>query len=114
MESNLIIMETIFPQLFKSKSNYGFGIEENPETEAQIRNHLKQIAILALGSFVERYLIQDMGEEMDYFFPDHLISKDTLKVIVDLIDDEKLKKIYSENFHERDVFSIIKSMFLPD
>ena len=112
MEANLLIMETIFPQLFKSKSNYGFGIEENPETEVQIRNHLKQIAILALGSFVERYLIQDMGEEKDYFFPDHLISKDTLKVIVDLIDDEKLNKIYSEDAHGRDVLIIVQGMGL--
>jgi hypothetical protein len=112
MESNLFIMETVFPKLYKSKSHYGFEIENNPETEAQIRNHLKQIAILALGSFVERYLIQDMGEEMDYFFPDHLISKDTLKVIVDLIDDEKLNKIYSEDAHGRDVLIDVKDLGL--
>jgi hypothetical protein len=112
MEPNLSIIEFIFPQLFKSKSNYGFGIEENPETEAQIRNYLKQIAILALGSFVENYLTQSMIEETDYFYPDNLISSNSLKVIVDLIDDERLTRIYYENKDKRDVLIDIQNMGL--
>jgi hypothetical protein len=112
MEPNLSVITSIFSQLLKAKSNYGFGIEENPETEAQIRNHLKQIAILAFGYFVERYLTQDMMDEMDNFFPDHLISKNTLKVIVDLIDDENLNNIYSEDAHGRDVLIVVQSMGL--
>jgi hypothetical protein len=112
MEPNLSAITSIFSQLLKAKSNYGFEIEENPETELQIRHHLKQIAILALGSFVERYLTQDMMDEMDNFFPDHLISRDTLKVIVDLIDDENLNNIYSEDAHGRDALIVVQSMGL--